>query len=100
MAPIGQLSTLLVSQTNQYGACQGDTFMKQLKTRFSTFSGAFNVLFTVVYSVVMGTWAKNNNSLYTAFAGVINNQSCYLKGYSLGQVAQGILSVQVADNVY
>lgn len=54
MAPIGQLSTILVDQTNQYVACQGDTFMKQLKSRLSTFSGAFNVLFTIGYAVVMG----------------------------------------------
>jgi hypothetical protein len=98
MAPIGTLATILVDQSNGYVACQGDTFMKQLKSRLSTFSGAFNVLFTVFYAILQGN--ISSNALYNSFKAVFDSKTCYDTGFALGQSVQGVLSVQVADNVY
>ena len=53
-----------------------------------------NLLFTIVFGVA------TKNGLYSSFLGVYNDATCYKTGYDLGQAIQGILSVQVADNVY
>ena len=98
MAPIGTFATILVDEANGYVACQGDTFIKQLKTRLSTFSGAFNVLFTIAYAIIQGN--ISSNTLYNSFKAIFNSKTCYDTGFALGQSMQGVLSVQVADNVY
>ena len=50
MDPIDYFSQYLVEQSNSYSACTSETFIKQFDTRFSSWSGLFNMVFTVVYS--------------------------------------------------
>jgi hypothetical protein len=50
MDPVVYFAQYLVEQSNAYSACTSETFIKQFDTRFSSWSGLFDMTFTVLYS--------------------------------------------------
>ena len=82
MNPVVYFSQYLVEQSNSYSACTSETFIKQFDTRFSSWSGLFDMAFTVTYSYFMKT------SFYTAINTIATSASCGDLGIGIGALIQ------------
>ena len=70
------LSAGFVQASNSFVACKSETFIKQVDTRLSKFSGLFDLVFTGVYGYFM-----QDVNIYTAFNNILDNTvstTCYL----------------------
>lgn len=70
MAPIASANNVFIQNVNQQVACQTSVKIKQLSMRLSTFSGAFNLAFTLGYGLI------TKNALGLAFDALVTPQTC------------------------
>ena len=68
--------------------------LKQLSTRLSTFSGAFNMLFTAGWAFV------DKNTLYDSMVGITTATTCKNVGFYIARTIANLLEAFTADNVY
>eukprot|EP00347_Sterkiella_histriomuscorum_P005825 403355127 len=80
MAPITVFNQLIVDVQDQLYACNFNQFINQFKVRFSTWPGAFNLIFDIIYLSLL------NQDIKSAFEEIKNPYSCMFLGYDVAYV--------------
>ena len=82
MTPIEIGASALVELSNSLTACQAMTAIKQMDTRFSSWSGIMDLIVTVVMGFVL------QSDIYTAYNALLASDSCKAIGLQTGQLIQ------------
>ena len=98
MRPIYMTTALMVEMSDQMVACKDSVKLKQLDSRLSTFSGFFNLLFTVGYAFI----EKENNELYNSMMELakFGSMSCTNLGYNFGKFLANALEAKSPNEVF
>jgi hypothetical protein len=91
-------SALLIELSDQMVACKDSVKLKQLDTRLSSFSGFFNLAFTVGYAFL----DSSNSDLYAAIMKLttITTLSCNDIGLNFGKVIANMLEAKSPSEVF
>lgn len=98
MRPVYMTSALLIELSDQMVACKESVKLKQLDTRLSSFSGFFNLAFTVGWAFL----DSGNSELYKSIMkfGSFATLSCTDIGFNFGKVIVNILEAKSPSEVF
>ena len=98
MRPVYMTTALMVEMSDQMVACKDSVKLKQLDNRLSTFSGLFNLLFTVGYAFIEGT----KNDLYNSMIELVkfSSLSCTELGFNFGKFTANLLEAKSPTEVF
>jgi hypothetical protein len=98
MRPVYLSSALLIELSDQMVACKDSVKLKQLDTRLSSFSGFFNLAFTVGYAFI----DSSNSDLYASIMQFANvgSLSCNDIGFNFGKLIANLLEAKSPSEVF
>ena len=98
LRPLYIINAMLVEFADQIIACKNEVLLKQFNTRVTTFSGLFDLAFTIGWSFY------EKNDLYTGLMGMFTKAntgiSCVTYGKYWGMVVAGMFSQKTPSQVF
>ena len=97
MRPVYMTTALFVEMSDEMVACKDSVKIKQLDTRLSSFSGFFNLAFTIGYSFI------EKNDLYNAIIELVtgfSTMTCNQMGYNAGKLVVNMLEAKSPNEVF